>query len=228
MSLREVRESPDIAKRGRFAVPRFCGWSQLQEFYDSCPTEEIRAIFAVLFETGCRVSEALKLRGDMFTFDDDTWLTVYRAPVLKKNHKPSKRKIPDHLRLILSPEQIENLDNYLEETQPKPRQKQAPFRNIPILRKEPLVEPLMEYVKTHPDQLFRRSRSWVWRRIVEVDDRWWCHRIRSERATQLHIEYEYEVPELMKWFNWSEPKEALEYVRLGTSDLKAKVLKAVA
>ena len=193
MSLREVRESPDTAKRGRFAVPRFCGWPQLQEFYEACPTEEVRALFAVLFETGCRVSEALKLRGDMFVEDDDKWLTVYRAPVLKK-----KEYAPLADR----------------------------FRNIPLLRTEPLVEPMMKYVEAHPGQLFKHSRVWVWRNIVAVDDRWWCHRIRSERATHLHTEYGYEVPELMKFFNWSEPKEALEYVRLGIGDLKAKVMKA--
>ena len=193
MSLREVREDPHIAKRGRFAVPQFCGWNSLQEYHSRCPTEEVAGLFAVLFETGCRVSEALKLRGDMFVEDDDTWLTVYRAPVLKK-----KEYAPLADR----------------------------FRNIPILRSEPLVEPMMNYVEGRPGSLFQRGRVWAWMQIVGVDDRWWPHRIRSERATQLHTEYGYEVPELMKFFNWSEPKEALEYVRLGTSDLKEKVLKS--
>lgn len=193
MSLREVREGAAV-KRGRFAVPQFCGWDKLEEFHQACPTEEIAALFAVLFETGCRVSEAIRLRGDMFIYDDSQWLTVYRAPVLKK-----KESAPLGDR----------------------------FRNIPVLRSELLVAPMMEYVEKRPGLLFNRSRVWVWRRIVEVDDRWWCHRIRSERATQLHNDYGYEVPELMKFFNWSEPKEALEYVRLGTEDLKAKVMKSI-
>src|SRR4030042_643467 len=193
MSLREVREDPRITKRGRFAVPQFCGWESLLEYHSQCPTEEVSGLFAVLFETGCRISEALKLRGDMFVMDDANWLTVYRAPVLKK-----KEYAPLADR----------------------------FRNIPILRGEPLVEPMMNYVEGRLGQLFNRSRVWAWMQIVGVDDRWWPHRIRSERATQLHTEYGYEVPELMKFFNWSEPKEALEYVRLGTSDLKEKVLRS--
>ena len=192
MTLTQVRRSQDIAKRGRFAVPRFCGWPALMEFHDKCGTE-IAGLFSILFETGCRVSEALQLHKDMFVYDDDEWLTVYRAPVLKK-----KEAAPIGDR----------------------------YRNIPILRSELLVEPMMKYVARCDDRLFYRTRQWAWQNIVKADESWWCHRIRSERATQLHNEYRYEVPELMKFFNWSEPKEALEYVKLDPSDLKAKVIKS--
>ena len=195
MSLSEVRRDEKIEKRGRFAVPKFCGWGALEEFYYKCPSNELAGLFAVLFETGCRVSEALELRKEMFVYDDEKWLTVYRAPVLKK-----KENAPIGDR----------------------------YRNIPILRSEPLVSPMMRYVSSCEDRLFNKTRQWAWYNIVKVDERWWCHRIRSERATQLHVEYGYEVPELMKFFNWSEPKEALEYVKLDPQDLKDKVIKSQA
>lgn len=193
MTLSQVRRTKEIKKRGRFAVPKFCGWPNLAKFVDKCKTQEVAALFAVLFETGCRISEALMLHKDMFIIDDEEWLTVYRAPVLKKKVNAS---IGDR------------------------------FRNIPILRSELLVEPMMDYLKTVDGPLFTKTRQWAWYNIVTTDEAWWCHRIRSERATQLHVEYGYEVPELMKFFNWSEPKEALEYVKLDPQDLKDKVTKA--
>jgi len=193
MTLTEIRKSQDYTKRGRFAVPKFCGWPALEDFYKKCKNPEVAGLFAVLFETGCRVSEALNLHKDMFVYDDDDWLTVYRAPVLKKkSHAP----VGDR------------------------------FRNIPILRSEPLVAPMMQYVDSCEGPLFSKSRQWAWLNIVQTDEAWWCHRIRSERATQLHLDYGYEVPELMKFFNWSEPKEALEYVKLDPQDLKNKVMKS--
>jgi len=194
MTLSQVRRSEGIKKRGRFAVPRFCGWDALRDFYNKCPTDEVRGLFAVLFETGCRVSEALELHRDMFVYDDDEWLTVFRAPVLKKKQNAT---LGDR------------------------------YRNIPILREEALFDPMMLYVESCEDRLFNKSRQWAWMNIVKTDESWWCHRIRSERATQLHNEYGYEVPELMKFFNWSEPKEALEYVKLDPQDLKNKTMKSL-
>ena len=225
MTLSQVRRSKDITKRGRFAVPEFCGWPKLHEFYEKCPTDELKGLFATLFETGCRVSESLMLDTDMFSVNDE-WVTISNIPVLKKNHKPPKKKIPDYMRLILEPNQLETLEKYMDETQPAKKQRQAPFRTIPIRRTESLIDPMLDYVSSCNGRLFSKTRQWVWFNIVSVDESWWCHRIRSERATQLHNEYNYEVPELMKFFNWSDPKEAISYVRIGSNALKEKVLKS--
>ena len=225
MTLSQVRRNKDIAKRGRFAVPEFCGWHKLIEFYEACTNPEVAGLFAVLFETGCRVSEALELHRDMFHVGTE-WVTVSNIPVLKKNHKPSRRKIPDYMRLILDEEQMDTLKKYVDETKPTKKQRQAPFRTIPIKLSESLVAPMMDYVDTCDGPLFSKSRQWAWMNIVAVDESWWCHRIRSERATQLHNEYNYEVPELMRFFNWSDPKEALQYVRIGSNALKEKILQS--
>jgi len=194
MSLTQVRREPKIAKRGRFAVPKFCGWSELETFYHKSTNPEVQGLFATLFSTGTRVSECLKLHSDMFVVEDDTWLTVFRVPVLKKG---SKAKIADT------------------------------FRNIPIIRNEIMAEYMMNFVQEQDGFLFSKSRQWAWQSLVNVDEKWWPHRVRSERATQLHIEYDYQVPELMKWFHWNTPGEAVEYVRLGTSDLKKKAEKYI-
>lgn len=190
LSLTQVRESETISKRGRFAVSKFCGWKALLEYLNKCPTLEVAGLYAILFETGCRISEALMLHRDMFVDEGEQFLTVYNAPVLKKKVDAPRG------------------DRY---------------RNIPILKSESLYLPMMDYVNSKDGRLFTKSRVWAWKKIVGVDERWWPHRIRSERATQLHVEYGYQVPELMKFFNWSEAKEALEYVKLDVSDLKEKM-----
>ena len=194
MSLSQVRKHPTIKKRGRFAVPRFCGWPKLEAFYYSTENPVIRGLIATLFSTGTRVSECLLLHRDMFIVEDDEWLTVFRVPVLKKGVKTA---LADK------------------------------FRNIPIYRSEIMCQYMMNYVEECEGYLFSKSRQWAWQSLVKVDETWWPHRVRSERATQLHVEYGYQIPELMKWFNWKDPKEALEYVKLGTSDLKKQVTKSI-
>jgi len=194
MSLSQVRRDPKIAKRGRFAVPKFCGWPVLESFYHNITNPEVQGLFAILFSTGARVSECLMLHSDMFVIEDDTWLTVFRAPVLKKG---TKTALADK------------------------------YRNIPIRLDEIMCQYMMDFVEEQDGFLFRKTRQWAWQSLVNVDEHWWPHRVRSERATQLHIEYNYQVPQLMKFFNWSDPKEALAYVRLATSDLKDIALKAI-
>jgi len=42
-------------------------------------------LIAILFETGCRISEALQLEPDMFKVEED-FVMVYGAPVFKKGN----------------------------------------------------------------------------------------------------------------------------------------------
>jgi len=189
MRLAEVRRNPNIVKRSRTAVTRFCGWDTLLQLVEKC-CRETAALIAVIFETGCRVSETLLLRGDMFHVEGDR-VNVYGIPVLKKRGMAT--------------------------------------RNVPIRRDEVLVPIMLEWVEDHPGLLFSdgrgrpRSRQWVWHRIVRADDAWWPHRLRSERATQLVVEYGFNVPMLMRFFNWSRPDEATDYVRLDVEDLWKKM-----
>ena len=174
-----------MGKRGRSSVAKFCGWDGLTKFLSKCDTPIKGALFATLFETGCRISEALELHSDMFVDEGDK-LTIYGVPVLKK------RK-----------------DN---------------IRNIPIPKHEKLVLPMMNWVEEKDGYLFAgvtRGQAYHW--IARTDPGWWCHRIRSERATQLVVEYGFNIVELMKFFNWSRPDVAVEYVRLSTEDIGKKM-----
>ena len=213
----------NYVKRGAEAVTRFCGWRDLFKFLSKCDTPITGALFATLFETGCRISEGLMLDSSMFVENTDT-LRIYSVPVLKKNHKQRKKEISEELRLILNPEQIVSLEKYYEDNKPPDKPKKEVFRTIPIPKKEPLVEAMMNWVHEQDGLLFPDlDRFEAYRMINGVDDAWWLHRIRSERATQLTIEYNYTIQDLMKFFNWSSPNIAARYVRLNPSDLEKKM-----
>jgi hypothetical protein len=132
----------------------------------------------------------------MFREEEEDFIIIYGLPVLKKG--TYKRSVPAWTKV----------------------------RDIPIPRHERLVPYMMDWVEKSDDYLFASGhggvhcRSWAWKKIVGIDDSWWPHRIRSERATQLVTEYGYNVAQLMKFFNWSEPKEAMGYVSLDLVDLK--------
>ena len=176
-----------MGKRGRTSVARFCGWDGLTKFLSKCDTPIKGALFATLFETGCRISEALQLHSDML-IDEGERIVAYGVPVLKK------RKVS--------------------------------VRNIPMPKHEKLVSPMMNWVEEKEGLLFEGiNRYQAYTMINGVDSRWWCHRIRSERATQLVVEYGFNIAELMKFFNWSQPSVAIGYVRLSVEDIRYKMVK---
>lgn len=179
----------DYVRRGSADVPTFCGWKTLENLVKSAEREMVSGLMATLFLTGCRVSECLDLRAEMFRVDEG-WVRVYGAPVLKKG---------------------------------KSAEPQDRIRNIPIPISEPLVPYMLEYIdsRANHNDLFPYGRRWAYKWIKKVDPNWWPHRFRAERASQLVIEYGFNVPKLMKWFSWSDPKVPTRYVRLDISDLEA-------
>lgn len=238
LSINDVRRDPNLRKRGSSAVLRFCGWPALQDFIKQCNSTFTVGLFSILFETGCRVSEVLQLTPEMFK-DRGDYVRVEGAPVLKKNHLKSKGKIPDYLRMILEPIQITRLEDYLNEIweREKKAQRFIPvFRDIPIPKHEKLVPTMMGYVRDRADSyskdtsLFLNdltgkpySRISAYRFIADTNPYWWPHRVRSERATQLRVDYGYDVLDLMKFFNWSSPDMATRYVRLDIGDIEKKM-----
>ncbi len=184
----------DYVRRGSADVPTFCGWNTLENLIKSAADHEMVAgLMATLFLTGCRISECLDLRAEMFRVGGN-WVRVYGAPVLKKG---------------------------------KSAEPQDKIRNIPIPFSEPLVPYMLEYIdsRSGEKELCPYGRRWAYKWIKKVNADWWPHRFRAERASQLVIEYGFNVPQLMRWFNWSDPKVPTRYVRLDISDLEATMIR---
>jgi hypothetical protein len=55
----------------------------------------------------------------------------------------------------------------------------------------------------------------------------WQHWFRSERASQLRAEYNFNEADLMEYFGWLYYKTALHYARLGPTNLANKMRKAM-
>jgi len=96
-------------------------------------------------------------------------------------------------------------------------------RNVPMLKSEPLINPMMEWVKERDGLLFPYKYDWLYKRVRLINREWWPHRFRGERASQLAIEKDFTVPQLMKWFGWSREQTPTRYVRMSVKDLVEKM-----
>lgn len=183
----------DFEKRGAKDVLTFCGWTTLENLVKSANSPMVAGLMATLFQTGCRISECLSLRPEMFIVEEKR-VRLYGVPVLKKSVSAEAR---DRIRTITMP------------------------------RSEPLVPYMLAWLNERKGQkkLFPYGRRWAYNSIKKVNPKWWPHRFRAERASQLVIEYGFRVPQLMQWFNWSEPKVPTQYVRLDVSDLEAVMIR---
>ncbi len=97
-------------------------------------------------------------------------------------------------------------------------------RNVPMPKGESLVAPMMEWVRESGEGLlFPYKYDWLYRRVTEINEDWWPHRFRGERASQLAIEKDLTVPELMKFFGWSKEETPTRYVKMSVKELVEKM-----
>lgn len=109
----------------------------------------------------------------------------------------------------------------------KQTDEQFKFRNVPMLKSEPLLAPLMEWVNDVRERgggrLFPYKYDWLYKHVVDIDPDWWPHRFRAERASQLVREKKFTILDLMKFFMWKKETMATHYARLGVEDLVEKM-----
>lgn len=100
-------------------------------------------------------------------------------------------------------------------------------RNVPMLKSEPMLPPLMNWVEDIRDggggRLFPYKYDWLYKRVCEIDKDWWPHRFRAERASQLARDKNFRIAELMRFFGWKTEVIAVKYVRLSVKDLVQKM-----
>ena len=104
------------------------------------------------------------------------------------------------------------------------------WRTFPIDKRDPLVPTMMKLVydtrKNEPGgKIFPYGDNWLYKVVTKTDEKWWCHRFRAERASQLAVERNFDVPRLMKWFGWVRPDTPTRYVRMNVQDLTEAMLK---
>lgn len=172
----------------------FVGWEKILELYGkslkldssflaSGKDPRYSLYLCVLFETGCRVSEAVLLRPDQFKVDSDTIL-VRNAEVLKRRKRYTRN-------IIISREEnplANPLVGYVKHALNKG------YRYLlPGLQKYTgKVEPLRHV-----------SVSTVYNHIVTIDPGIWNHWLRDQRSWHLSEERGFDAYLLKSWFSWA-------------------------
>jgi hypothetical protein len=93
------------------------------------------------------------------------------------------------------------------------------FRTFVFPAKEPLVKYLENWARhfSQGEYLFDISRQTVYRVCTTVEPRLFPHLLRSWRATQLAVEYGYDLAQLLEWFHWNDLKYAKLYAKMNVS-----------
>lgn len=192
------------AKRSVEEIESFCGWDYLLKLIKKCEQEKDRALISALFETGGRVSEVLMLKKDNFIVQEP-YLVVKAMPVIKRY-----KKIQDYI-------DIKGRKRWKTE-------KKKATRTFPIHLKEPLCEFLLDYIKKlETDRLFNISRVQAYRIIRELDSNIFPHWFRAQRASQLALEYGFDIHDLIDFFNWKNIQIATHYSHMGWKGLANKM-----
>jgi len=195
--LKKTKKSVEI-------VESFCGWDYLLKLVEKCRREVDKALISALFETGGRVSEVLQLRKDNFVVQEP-FLIVKAMPVLKRYKK---------------------IGEYRDRTgriRWRTERKTA-YRTFPIHMGEPLCKPLLEYLGGVPEgKLFNIGRTQAYRIVRKLDENLFPHWFRAQRASQLALEYGFDVHDLIDFFNWKSLQTATHYSRMGWKGLANKM-----
>lgn len=192
------------SKRSVEEVESFCGWDYLLKLVEKCSSERDRALISALFETGGRVSEVLELKKDNFIVQDP-YVVVKAMPVIKRY-----KKIKEYI-------DKKGKKRWITES------KKA-TRTFPIHLKEPLCPLLLDYVKKSETMtLFNISRVQTYRIIKNLDENIFPHWFRAQRASQLALEYGFDIHDLIDFFNWKNVQIAAHYSHMGWKGLANKM-----
>jgi len=187
-------------------VKEFCGWDYLMRIIKRARKGEERALIATLFLTGGRVSEVLQLRRDHFDLSNEKVILVKGMPVEKRFRKVGEYKIGGKVKW----DTVKEFDE----------------RTFPIMRSEPLVPTLLEWLNGIHDKdklLFDMSRTKAFYIVRDVEKDLYPHWFRAQRASQLAAEYGFDLHSLMDYFHWKDIQIALHYSRLGWQGLARKM-----
>ncbi len=181
-----------------FSLPDWPGWEPFMEMFDtkSAPyPEDSKKYATILFETGCRETEAIKLKPEQFKWNEEA-IIVSNASVLKKRKKFTRN-------IIIKRDDRNPLAHALIEY-------------VDACKSEYLMPGLQRF--TREVEPWRHvSPKTVYNRITELHPDLWPHALRGYRASMLVYERGFSIQELMGWFEWKSADSAAHYTK--TRDL---------
>lgn len=188
----------DYSRRSvEFSLPDWPGWEVFMELLDCAKApypEDSEKYATVIFETGCREAEAIKLRPGQFKWNEEA-VVVKNAPLLKKG-KTATRDITIKLddKNPLGYELIEYV-------------KEAKRRDYIYLL------PGLQRFTREVEPWRHVSPKTVYNRITEIHPDLWPHALRGYRASMLVYERDFSVQDLVGWFDWEGADTALHYTK---------------
>ena len=224
----------DYTKSSVKDAEEFVGWPALMGLIEECEYTEYKpspvwptdhpgiqeyrnhliqrdqALIAALFLTGGRVNEVVPLRKANFETRPRS-IHVKGMTVLKRYKKTGSYVDQDgKKRYVTEPMQV--------------------TRGVfAIQPKEPLIPILISWLAETEDYLFPSpaknrnhiSDNWAYKIVRKIgrrrDIEVWPHWFRSQRASQLVVEYSFPIHELADWFKWSKLDTARIYTKLDPS-----------
>lgn len=203
---------PGRKHRVKEDVREFCGYDFLIKIIEVARFPMLQALIVLLFETGGRVNEVLKLRKSNFSSKDKyEEITISVSKRYKKVGKVADASKKSGYRWI-----TERLSD---------------FRTIPILKTSPLLSHVQNYLKTLDGDslLFPITRQTAFYRIRDVgrqidpDLELYPHWFRAQKASQLASEYGFDIYDLKQFFRWIDDNMAEFYASLGAKGLAKKM-----
>lgn len=191
------------------------------DLYDKAHTEAQQAAIVILFETGCRVTEALALKPEMFRINEES-IVGYNVPVEKYYSyvKEDGEKV-----LNDNPELNRKFKTLSKDV----------VRQVFIRRKgNPLSEMFAyliencetEYLLPARSKTYSRvlpgdmmTRQYLYKLIRGLDNRVWPHWVRSQTISYLIEEVGLDPYAIKLWASWSSLEMSSEYFKRGGVEL---------
>jgi integrase len=194
-------------------VREFCGYDFLIKLTETLGHPLYKALVALLFETGGRISEVLNLRKSNFV-KQKNYLEIREIPVLKRYRKIEK----------ISDTSKKSGFHWITE-------KRREFRSIPIPLSSPLIFYIIEYIQKLKDdeKLFPITRQTAFNKIrqagkvLDKNLELYPHWFRAQKASQLASEYGFDVFGLQEFFKWVDSDMARHYASLGAKGLARRM-----
>ena len=174
------------------------GWTRFMMIFagaDRAPhPEDSKKYATILFETGCRISEVILLKKDMFTWNDGA-VIGWHVPVLKKKGET------DATREVMIKLDERNPLGY------------ALVEYLEACETEYLLPGLVPFSRAvRPGA--HASRKTCYNRITEMHKDLFPHILRGYRAGMLVNERNFSMRQLMGWFDWKSADMATHYTKI--------------
>jgi integrase len=238
---REPKKRADFDKRTVSDIRTFAGWDYILDIIHRIRERhglQKAAYYASLIAGGWRASEVCRhqvndgpdgkfvygLRREHVQVKEDEGLLIFQSvPLLKKYYRLNPQYLlltnEEHGRL---PEDIQDKFSYIESKDVWLRKVYDTERKIerrtaaaPLSEKTSHI--ILEYLNssTSSDFLFPFNRYVAYGTLIDVEPNVWLHWFRSQRASQLSVEYGWDKSQIKQWFDWQDDRTAEYYARMG-------------